>query len=35
MENQIALMAAQAADKVNQFDEEKQKIMAGDKQNHS
>jgi hypothetical protein len=30
MENQIALMAAQAADKVNQFDEEKQKIMAGE-----
>ena len=31
MENQIAIMAAQAADKVNQFDEEKQKIMAGEK----
>ena len=30
MENQIAIMAAQAADKVNQFDEEKQKIMAGE-----
>ena len=30
MENQIALMAAQASDKVNQFDEEKQKIMAGE-----
>ena len=32
MENQIAIMAAQAADKVNQFDEEKQKIMEGDKE---
>jgi glutamine synthetase adenylyltransferase len=30
MENQIALMAAEASDKVNQFDEEKQKIMAGE-----
>ena len=30
MENQIAIMAAQASDKVNQFDEEKQKIMAGE-----
>ena len=30
MENQVAIMAAQAADKVNQFDEEKQKIMAGE-----
>ena len=30
MENQVALMAAEAADKVNKFDEEKQKIMAGE-----
>ena len=32
IENQIALMAAEASDKVNQFDEEKQKIMEGDKE---
>ena len=30
MQNQIALMAADASDKVLQFDEEKAKIMAGD-----
>ena len=35
MENQIALMAAEAADKVNKFDEEKQKIIAGEDESAS
>jgi chaperonin GroES len=35
MENQIALMAADAADKVLQFDEEKTKIMNGEKKDSS
>ncbi len=35
MENQIALMAADASDKVLQFDEEKTKIMNGEKKDSS
>ena len=35
MENQIALMAADASDKVLQFDKEKTKIMNGEKKDSS